>query len=98
MFPSILRCNIGVIEVFIPVTTRVVSICMNEHVATRERPPTTCEGKSTNYSNKCEIQHYHTPKYIFNVCTLKINYGEGVLVVITVQLNVDIFPMRNSEI
>ena len=64
---------------------------MNEDLATLERDSTTRAGKSTNYSNKCEIQDYYTPKYFFNVCTLKINYGEGFLVVIIVQLNVDIF-------
>ena len=46
-FPTSLRCNIGVIEVFIPVTTRVVCICMNELLATLERTPTTCAGKPT---------------------------------------------------
>ena len=47
--------------------------------------------KSTNYSNKYEIRHYDTPKYYFNVFTLKIKYAEGFLVVKIVQLNVDIF-------
>ena len=60
------------------------SSVMNEDLATLERDSTTRAGKSTNYSNKCEIQDYYTPKYFFNVCTLKINNGEGFLVVIIV--------------
>ena len=66
---------------------------MNEDLETLERDSNTRAGKSTNYSNKCELQDYYTPKYFFNVCTLKINYGEGFLVVLIVRSNVDLFVL-----
>ena len=68
---------------FFFVFTRVVGSVRNEDLAILERQSTTRAGKSTNYSNKCEIQDYHAPKYFLMYAHWKSITEKGFLVVIT---------------